>query len=92
MSMYTDEQIRSLKAAVQYKIQQTVDERIDIVIALTELLATRIVLREVCEAAVQRDDAHWQYCVICNEMCRPDVSPFLHAPDCPVGIAKKFLG
>lgn len=56
------------------------------------VLHLRSLLREVCDAAVRRDDAHWQYCTICDEMCRPDVTPFHHAPDCPVGTAKKFLG
>jgi len=61
------------------------------------VLHLRSLLREVCEAAehvpIWGSDGHARYaCAACEFQRVKGAELVHHAPDCPVGTAKKFLG
>jgi len=81
MSTYTDEQLQQLipfmEKLAEYNCGYDLAKTL-----MVEVLHLRNLLREVCEAAEVYSAV--ESCRVCLRIP--------HAPDCPVGIAKKFLG
>jgi hypothetical protein len=85
MSTYTDEQLQQLIPFIEKLAEYNPGSGYDLSKALiSEMLHLRSLLREVCEAAEVYSGAGLESCRVCFRIP--------HAPDCPVGIAKKFLG
>ena len=91
MSMYTDEQLQQLIPFMEKLAEYNPGSGYDLSKALmVEMLHLRDLLREVCDAAEEQHSDGWRSCNIC-EGWRPAPEKF-HLPDCPIAVAKKFLG
>jgi len=98
MSTYTDEQLQQLISFMEKFAEYNSPSMYDFAkTMMVEVLYLRSLLREVCEAAehmlVWDPHQRTRYgCVACEFQRAEDVEPAPHTPDCPVGVAKKFLG